>query len=125
MREGRKGLVQCLEHIGAPQMVFPPHLPLCGWHRAGHKAWPSSHHQLDRASALRKGSSDFPNSSVGKESACNARDPGSIPGSGRSAGEGKGYLLQYSGLENSMDCIGHGVTKSQTQLTNFHSLTFP
>ena len=40
---------------------------------------------------------------LGKESACNAGDPGSIPGSGRSAGEGIGYLLQYSGLENSMD----------------------
>ena len=39
---------------------------------------------------------DFPDSSVGKESACDARDPGSIPGSGRSAGEGIGYLLQYS-----------------------------
>ena len=91
---------------------------------------------------------DFPDSSVGKESACNARDPGSIPGSGRSTGEGigyplqypwaslvaqlvknppamwetwvwtlswedllllwegKGYSLQYSGLENSMDCMG-------------------
>ena len=40
--------------------------------------------------------------------------PGSIPGLGRSAGEGKGYPLQYSGLENSMDCIVHGVAKSQT-----------
>ena len=38
----------------------------------------------------------FPDNSIGKESACNARDPGSIPGSGRSPGEGKGYLLQYS-----------------------------
>ena len=47
----------------------------------------------------------FPDSSVGKESACNAGDPGSIPGLGRSPGEGKGYPLQYSGLENSMDCI--------------------
>ena len=56
----------------------------------------------------------FPHSSVGKESACNAEDPGSIPGSGRSAGEGIGYPLQYSGLENSMECIVHGVTKSQT-----------
>ena len=46
---------------------------------------------------------DFPDSSVGKESACNAGDPGSTPGSGRSLGEGKGYPLQYSGLENSMD----------------------
>ena len=42
----------------------------------------------------------FPGSSVGKESACNAGDPGLIPGSGRSPGEGKGYPLQYSGLEN-------------------------
>ena len=45
----------------------------------------------------------FPDSSAGKESACNAGDPGSIPGSGRSPGEGKGYPLQYSSLENSMD----------------------
>ena len=47
----------------------------------------------------------IPGSSAGKESACNAGDPGLIPGSGRSAGEGTGYSLQYSGLENSMDCI--------------------
>ena len=46
----------------------------------------------------------FPDSSVVKESARNAGDPGLIPGSGRSAGEGNGYPLQYSGLENSMDC---------------------
>ena len=96
----------------------------------------------------------FSGSSAGKESACNAGDPGSIPRSGRSAGEGigcllqyfwvslvaqqvknlpvmpadlgsiprlgrspgenKGYPLQYSGLENSRDCIVHGVTKNQT-----------
>ena len=101
----------------------------------------------------------FPDSSVGKESTCNAEDPGSIPGSGRfagegigyplqyswaslvtqlvknpsdegdldsilglgrSLGEGKGYSLQYSGLENSMDCIVHGVAKSQTRLSDFH-----
>ena len=97
---------------------------------------------------------------IAKESTCNAGDPSSIPGSGRSAwegigyplhyswaslvaqlvknpptmrktwipgsgsspGEGKGYPLQCSGLENSMDCIVHGVTKSQTQLSDFHSL---
>ena len=58
--------------------------------------------------------------SGGKESACNMGDLGSIPGLGRSPGEGKGYPLQYSGLENSMDCIVHGVTKSQTWLSNFH-----
>ena len=42
-----------------------------------------------------------------------------IPGLGRSRGEGKGYPLQYSGLENSMDCIVHGVTKSRIRLSNF------
>ena len=56
----------------------------------------------------------FPGGSAGEESACNAGDLGSIPGLGRSSGEGKGYPLQYSGLENSMDCIVHGVTKSWT-----------
>ena len=61
-----------------------------------------------------------PHSLVGKESVCNAGDPGSIPGSERSPGEGKGYPLQYSGLENSMDCIVHGVAKSWTQLSDFH-----
>ena len=53
----------------------------------------------------------FPDSSVGKESTCNAGDPSSIPGSGRCAGEGKGYPLQYSGRENSMDCVVHGVAR--------------
>ena len=104
----------------------------------------------------------FPESSVGKEFACNAGDPGSIPGSGRSAGEGIGYplhyswaslvaqlvgiesgynagdlglipglgrspgegkggsfSLQYSGLQNSRDCIVHGVTKGWTRLSDF------
>ena len=81
----------------------------------------------------------FPVRSVGKESTYNAGDPGSIPGLGRSSGEGighplqyswtylvtqlvknpptmqeKGYLLQYSGLENCMNCIVHGVAKSWT-----------
>ena len=55
-----------------------------------------------------------------KESTCNAGDLGSIPGLGRSPGEGKGYPLQYSGLENPMDYIVHGVTKSCTQLSDFH-----
>ena len=100
------------------------------------------------------------NSSLGKESACNARDPSWIPGSGRSTGEGIGYPLQYSwaslvaylvkkppamqetwvrslgwedspgeekgcppqysGMKNSMDCIVHGVAKSQTRLSDSH-----
>ena len=62
----------------------------------------------------------FPDSSVGKESTCNTGDLDSIPGLGRSPGEGKRYPLQYSGLENSMDYIVHGVAKSQTRLSNFH-----
>ena len=53
----------------------------------------------------------FPCGSAGKESACNAGDLGLIPGLGRSAGEENGYPHQYSGLENSMDCIVHGVPK--------------
>ena len=65
----------------------------------------------------------LPGGSAGKESACNVRDLGSVPGLGRSPGEEKGYTLQYSGLENSMDCIVHGVAKSQTQLSDFHSLS--
>ena len=57
----------------------------------------------------------FPGGSAGKDSsACNVGDLGSIPGLGRSPGEGSSYPLQYSGLENSMDCIVHGVAKSQT-----------
>ena len=59
-----------------------------------------------------EGEEDFPCGSVGKESSCNVRDMGSIPGLGRSAGERKGYPLQYSGLENSMDRRGHRVSKS-------------
>ena len=51
--------------------------------------------------------------SAGKESTCNAGDLGSIPGLGRSCGEGKSYSLQYSSLENSIDCIFHGAAKIQ------------
>ena len=66
---------------------------------------------------------DFLCGSAGKESVCNMGDPGSTTGLGRFPGEGKGYPLQYSCLENSMDGIVHGVTKSQTPLSDFHSLT--
>ena len=62
----------------------------------------------------------FPGGSVGKESPHNVGDLGSIPGLVRSPGEGKGSPLQYSGLENSMDCIVHGVAKSLTRLSDFH-----
>ena len=55
-----------------------------------------------------------------KESACNVGDLGSVPGLGRSPGEGKGYPHWYSGLENTMDCMSPGVTKSRTRLRDFH-----
>ena len=65
----------------------------------------------------------FPDSSVGKESSCNAGDPSSIPGLGRSPGEGKGYTthFQYSGLKNSMDCIARGVSKNRTEQLSLSS----
>jgi len=56
----------------------------------------------------------FPCGSAGKESTCSVRDLGSIPGLGRCPGEGNSYQLQYSGLEDSMDCIVHSVAKSGT-----------
>ena len=61
----------------------------------------------------------FPCGLVGKESACHAGDLGLIPRLGKSPGEGKGYPLQYSGLDNFMDSIVLRVTKSQTRLSDF------
>ena len=80
---------------------------------------------VQEAKALIHCNTGFSDSSVGKESACNARDLGLIPGSGRSAGEGIGYPLQYSCLENSMDkgawqATVHRVAKSWTRLSDFH-----
>ena len=62
----------------------------------------------------------FPTGSAGKEFACNEGDLGSVPDLGRSPGEGKGSPFQYSGLENFMACIVHGVAKSRTWLSTFH-----
>ena len=59
-------------------------------------------------------SKGFPCDSVGKEPACSVGDLGFILGLGRPPGEGKGHALQYSDLENSMDCIVHGIAKSWT-----------
>ena len=72
-----------------------------------------------RTTALEEG---FPGGSDGKQSACNAGDLGSVPGSGRSPGEGNGNSLQYSCLENFMDkgawqARVHRISKSQTQLS--------
>ena len=66
-----------------------------------------------------------PCGSAGTETNCNAGDLGSISGSGGSPGEGNSYPLQCSGLENSMDCRVHGVTKSQTWLSDFHFTSCP
>ena len=71
-------------------------------------------HELTTKQQQRKG---FLCDSTGKDSACNAGDLGSTPGTGRSPGEGKGYPVQYFGLENSTDRMVHGVPKSWTRLT--------
>ena len=74
---------------------------------------------LGREDLLEKGQATtpvflgFPCGSAGKESACNVGDLGLIPGLGRSPGVGKGYPLQYSGLENSMDHSARGIAKSR------------
>ena len=70
------------------------------------------------------GDEGFPGGSEGKASACDVEDPGSIPGSGRSPGEGNGNPLQYSCLENPMDrgacwATAHGVAKSRTRLSDY------
>ena len=66
----------------------------------------------------------FPGSSVVRNPPAKAGNPGSISGLGRSPGEGNGYPLQYSGLENSMDCIVHWVLNSGTWLSNFYVIQF-
>ena len=72
--------------------------------------------------SLPQRASGFPRGSAGKESACNVRDLGLIPGLGRSSREGKGYPLQFCGLDNSTDCLVHGFAKSWTRLSDLHSL---
>ena len=62
----------------------------------------------------------FPCGSAGKESTCNVGNLDSIPGLGRSPGEGNSYSLQYYGLENSINYIVHGVTKNRMQLSDFN-----
>ena len=62
----------------------------------------------------------FPRSSAGRVIRLQCGRPGFNPGLGRYPGEGNSYLLQHSGLENSMDCIVHGVTESHTPLSNLH-----
>ena len=75
---------------------------------------------LEKGQATHTSILGLPCGSAGKQSSCNAGDLNLIPGLGRSPGEGKGYPLQYSGLENSMDYTVHEVAKSRTQLSGFH-----
>ena len=67
----------------------------------------------------------FPCDSAGKESARNVGDLGLIPGFGSSPGEGRGYPLQYSGLENSMDRTVHGVAEGRTRLSDIYTHNYP
>ena len=102
-----------------PTPVFCP-----GEFHGLYSPWGQKESDMTEQLSLSEPSVGFPESSVDKESTCNAGDPSSIPGLGRSAGEGISYPPQYSVLENSMDCIVHGVAKSQTWLSEFHFRTF-
>ena len=110
-----RGLVESLhkEHLDF-QIPPPPHFL---WHPPSHPT-PNSGKRQEMFLEKTRDSMGFPISSAGKESTYNAGDLGSIPGLGRSPGEGRGYPLQYSSPENSLDCIVHGVAKSQTWLSN-------
>ena len=98
-----------------PGTEEPGGLPSMGSHRVGHD-WSD----LAAAAAACVCMYGLLLWSGSKESACSAGDLGLIPGLGKSPGEANGYPLQCVGLENSMDCIVHGVAKSQTWLSNFH-----
>ena len=75
---------------------------------------------LEKGKATHRSIFGFSCFSACKESAYNVGDLGSIPELGRCPGQGKGYQFQYSGLENSMECVVHGVTKSRIPLSKFH-----
>ena len=96
------------------------------WRRERKKDWVKEVNKTSETEKILKGQNvpkfkqRLPDISVGKESASNVGDLGSIPRLGKSPGEGKGYPLQCSGLENSMDCTVQRVTKTQAQLSDFH-----
>ena len=83
-------------------------------------AWRAAVHGVTKIWTWLSDWTELHGGSAGKESACSAGELGSVPGLGRSLGEGNGYPLQCSGLENSMDSEVHGITKNQTRLSNFH-----
>ena len=111
------------QYVQCSQISVPPLAPT-NWVTLNNRLYisePSSlfvkkNHQHHRVYLLRgRRDHGLPKGSAGKESPCNLADRSSIPGLGRSPGEVKGYPLQYSGLENSMDCIVHGVVKSHKE----------
>ena len=104
-----------------PHRWQPTRLP-CPWDSPGKNTGMGCHFFLQKfffPQSLKKPPC-FPGSSAGKESSCNMGNPSLIPGLGRSPGKGNSHPLQYSGLESSVNCIVHGVAKSQAWLSDFH-----
>ena len=119
-RDARQLLTNKILHLPPPPASPSQPVPADGpSHTLGRK-WDCFHFCLVSSSLSTCRFTFKDSGSVGKESACNAGDLGSIPELGRSHGEGKHYPLQYSGLENSMDCTVHRVTKGWTWLNDFH-----
>ena len=105
------------DHPGGKCYFLPPFCKWGNWDAETKGQWTCKWKTQNLLSASLK---CFPSASAGREAACSAGDLGSIPGLGRSLGEENSYPFQYSGLENSMDCIVYGVAKSQSWLSNFH-----
>ena len=105
-------------NAGLPAVQVTP-VQFLGWEDLLEKGWAGEGVHWRRDGLSTPVFLGFPCGSAGKESSSNVGDLGLIPGLGRSPGGGKGYPLQYSGLENSMDCIVHGVAKSWAHWATF------
>ena len=121
VRVRRETIRDSRDHSGSPLPVYLVSLvPRLGCPNVGTEKTRFKLGLQDSITRKRRALVGFPCGSTGKEPTCNAGDPGSISGLGRSPGEGKGYPLQYSGLEKSMDYTVRGFAKSWTRLSNFH-----
>ena len=121
VRVRRETIRDSRDHSGSPLPVYLVSLvPRLGCPNVGTEKTRFKLGLQDSITRKRRALVGFPCGSTGKEPTCNAGDLGSIPGLGRSTGEGKGYPFPYFDLENSMDYIVHGVTKSRTRLSDFH-----
>ena len=109
--------------LSDPMDYSPPGSSVHGIFQARVLEWGAIAFSVDLILAFTYCLSELLSGSAGKESAHNEGDLGSIPGLGRSPGEGNGYPLRHSGLENSIDCIVYGFTKSRTWLSDFYFLT--